>query len=84
MNNKYLYPNLTRAMRIEGVSKNDIADLLGIHFNTVTAKLEGETTSHKNKYQIGFTFIEATTIYRAYFSNYDFLQLFSFSLDQTA
>ena len=49
-----IYPNLNRAMKNESVTKTDIANLLGIHFNTVTAKLEGETTSEKNMYQIGF------------------------------
>lgn len=43
-----LYPNLSNAMSKEKVTKTDISNLLGIHFNTVTAKLEGETTSHSD------------------------------------
>lgn len=77
-----LYPNLQRAMKVEGVSKTDISHLLGIHFNTVTSKIEGETTSDKNTYQIGFTFIEAIMIHKAFFRQYDFQWLFEFSLDR--
>lgn len=73
-----LYPNLSRTMRVEGVSKTDIAKLLDIHFNTVTSKLEGETTSTKNNYSIGFTFIEAVIIHKAFFKQYDFQWLFQF------
>ena len=54
-----LYPNLVKAMKDEGVTKTDIANLLGLHFNTVTAKLEGETSSSKAVYQVGFTLMEA-------------------------
>lgn len=57
-----LYPNLVKAMKDEGVTKTDIANLLGLHFNTVTAKLEGETSSSKAVYQVGFTLIEAVMI----------------------
>ena len=32
-------------MKDEGVTKTDIANLLGLHFNTVTAKMEGETNN---------------------------------------
>ena len=66
-----LYPNLHKAMIKERITKTDISNLLGIHFNTVTAKLEGETTSRKNQYQIGFTVIEAITIRNTFFKSYN-------------
>ena len=78
-----LYPNLSKAMKSESVTKTDIANLLGIHFNTVTAKLEGETTSEKNIYQVGFTFIEAVLIRKAYFRHYDFQWLFEFDMQKS-
>lgn len=73
-----LYPNLARAMQNEHVTKTDLASLLNIHFNTVTAKLEGETTSSKSKYQIGFTVIEAVVIKNVLFKQYDLNWLFEF------
>lgn len=79
-----LYPNLNKAMKSDSVTKTDISNLLGIHFNTVTAKLEGETTSEKNKYQVGFTFIEAVLIHKAFFRHYDFKWLFEFEMQKTA
>ncbi len=79
-----LYPNLSKAMKKEGTTKTDIANLLGIHFNTVTAKLDGETTSDKNTYQIGFTLIEAVLIQRTFFKSYDLKWLFEFNMKKSA
>lgn len=79
-----LYPNLVSAMTKEKVTKTDIANLLGIHFNTVTAKMEGETTSDKRSYQIGFTAIEAIILRDTFFKSYDLTWLFSFSFEQSA
>lgn len=74
-----LYPNLEKAMRKEDITKIDLANLLGLHFNTVTAKLEGETTSSKaTTYQIGFTLIEAVMIRNIFFKEYDLNWLFDF------
>lgn len=80
-----LYPNLIAAMKKEDVTKTDVANLLGIHFNTVTAKLEGESTTDK-PLQVGFTFIEAVTIKRTFFKSYDLTWLFEFDSteDKTA
>ena len=74
-----LYPNLVKAMKDEGVTKTDIANLLGLHFNTVIAKLEGETSSSKAVYQVGFTLIEAVMIKNIFFKRYDLAWLFDFS-----
>lgn len=71
-------------MNVERVTKTAISDLLGIHFNTVTAKIEGETTSEKNMYQVGFTFIEAVLIHKAFFRQYDFEWLFEFEIQKSA
>ena len=73
-----LYPNLIKAMKDEGVTKTDIANLLGLHFNTVTAKMEGETTSNRAVYQVGFTLIEAVMIKNIFFKRYDLSWLFDF------
>lgn len=73
-----LYPNLTVAMKKENVTKTDIANLLSIHFNTVTAKMDGESTTDK-PFQIGFTFIEAVVIKRTFFKSYDLTWLFEFN-----
>lgn len=79
-----LYPNLVSAMAKEKVTKTDIANLLGIHFNTVTAKIEGETTSDKRNYQVGFTAIEAIVLRDTFFKSYDLTWLFTFSIEQSA
>lgn len=71
-----LYPNLTKAMRDKGITKTDLATLLGIHFNTVTDKIEGRTTSSERKYNIGFTFIESLVISRTLFKEYSIEWLF--------
>lgn len=73
-----LYPNLEKAMKKEDVTKTDLANLLNLHFNTVTSKLEGETTSKKTTYQIGFTLIEAVMIRNIFFKEYDLSWLFDF------
>ena len=73
-----LYPNLSKAMKDEDVTKTDLANLLQVHFNTITAKLEGETTSQKANYQIGFTLIEAVMIRNIFFKKYDLSWLFDF------
>lgn len=79
-----LYPNLIKAMKNESVTKTDLANLLGVHFNTITAKLEGETTSDKHTYQIGFTLIEAVIIQKTFFKHYDFKWIFDFSQEESA
>lgn len=65
-------------MKEEDVTKTDLANLLQVHFNTITAKLEGETTSQKTNYQIGFTLIEAVMIKNIFFKKYDLNWLFAF------
>lgn len=79
-----LYPNLASAMAKEKVTKTDISNLLGIHFNTVTAKLEGETLSTKRNYQVGFTAIEAIVLRNTFFKSYDLAWLFEFAIEDTA
>lgn len=73
---KIFYPNLAKAMKEKGVTKTDLATLLGVHFNTVTDKIEGKTTSESKTYNIGFTFIEALMIRKIFFKEYDVEWLF--------
>ena len=77
---KKFYPNLVETMKKEHVTKTDIATVLGIHFNTVTDKLEGRTTSESKTYNIGFTIVEAVVIKNTLFEKYDFNWLFNCSL----
>lgn len=73
---KIFYPNLVKAMKEKGVTKTDLATLLGVHFNTVTDKIEGKTTSESKTYNIGFTFVEALMISKIFFKEYDVMWLF--------
>lgn len=73
---KAFYPNLTKAMKDKGVTKTDISTLLGVHFNTITDKIEGNTTSANKTYNIGFTFLESILIHRIFFKEYDLVWLF--------
>ena len=72
-----LYPNLKKAMGIEGITKTDISRVLHIHFNTVTDRLEENTSSKKeDNYQIGFSLAEAFAIHETLLKKYDFRWLF--------
>ena len=71
-----MYPNLVKAMRDKGVTKTDLATLLGLHFNTITDKIEGNTTSGNKNYNIGFTILEACVISRTFFKEYNMVWLF--------
>lgn len=73
---KIFYPNLAKAMKDKEVTKTDIATLLSLHFNTVTDKIEGNTTSTNKTYNIGFTFLESIIIHRIFFKEYDLVWLF--------
>ena len=68
---KAFYP-----MRDKGVTKTDLATLLGVRFSTITDKLEGNTTSNNKTYNIGFTFLESFIISRTLFKEYDIMWLF--------
>ncbi len=63
-------------MKDKGVTKTDLATLLGVHFNTITDKIEGNTTSENKTYNIGFTFLESCVIGRTLFKEYDLVWLF--------
>lgn len=73
---RMFYPNLAKAMKDKGVTKTDLATLLGVHFNTITDKIEGNTTSENKTYNIGFTFLESCVIGRTLFKEYDLVWLF--------
>ena len=73
---KVFYPNLVKAMKDKNVTKTDLATLLGVHFNTITDKIEGRTTSDNRKYNVGFTFLESLVINRTLFKEYDIVWLF--------
>ncbi len=81
---KVLYPNLAKAMSDKGVTKTDLATLLGVHFNTITDKIEGKTTSSERKFNIGFTFIESSVISRTFFKEYNIEWLFACDVSNCA
>ena len=56
-----LYPNLKKAMGIEGITKTDISRVLHIHFNTVTDRLEGNTSSKKEDNYLSLIHISEPT-----------------------
>lgn len=60
--------NLIGEMAKRRIAINDIAELLGIHRNSVANKLYGKT---------GFSLDEALQIYDRYFSDCDFRTLFA-------
>lgn len=76
-----IYPNLSQAMKNEGVTKTDLSRVLGIHFNTVTSKLDGLSTAENKGYQIGFSAIEAMVIKETFFKKYSFDWLFKFEIN---
>lgn len=73
---KVFYPHLVEAMQKKGVTKTDLATLLGVHFNTITDKIEGRTTSDTKTYNVGFSFLESLVINRTLFKEYDLVWLF--------
>lgn len=60
--------NLEKARQDKKVTKVDMADLLGVKYQTITDKIEGETS---------FKFEEALKIQQAFFPEYDLVFLFS-------
>lgn len=60
--------NLDKARRDKGVAIMDIADLLNVRSQTVTEKIQG-------KYD--FKFMEALTIQREFFPEYELIYLFT-------
>lgn len=77
------YINLTCSMEREHVTKTDLSRILNIHINTVTAKINCETSAENNRYQLGFIFLEALIIHDTFFKSYDFRWLFEMDLDGT-
>lgn len=71
-----MYERLVAAMATKGVTQRMIADAIGTHYNTVCRKINGESD---------FEVREAQKIYRIWFREYDFTQLFTpTETDQTA
>ena len=60
--------NLIGEMAKRGISINDVAELLGIHRNSVSNKLYGKSA---------FTLDEAIAVYDRYFSDLNFRVLFA-------
>lgn len=60
--------NLIGEMAKRGISINDVAELLGIHRNSVSNKLHGKSA---------FTLDEAIAVYDRYFSDLNFRVLFT-------
>ena len=65
-----MYSCLLNAMNERKISNKDIAQLLCVHRNTITNKLNGSTPLFLE---------EAKAIHKAYFADMDFLELFVFS-----
>ena len=64
-----MYDKLRVAMRREHVTQRNIAELLGVHYNTVYAKLNQRQTND-------FTVSDAALIHSTWFRDYDFAELF--------
>lgn len=60
--------NIEQIRKQKDISLVDIADLLGVKYQTVRSKINGETD---------FTFGEAANVWKTFFPEYDFLYLFS-------
>ena len=60
--------NIEQIRKQKGVTLVDIADHLGIKYQTVRSKIDGDTE---------FTFGEAADVWKTFFPEYDFLYLFS-------
>lgn len=60
--------NLEKARKDNGVTKVDLADLIGVKYQTITEKIEGNSS---------FKFEEALIIKETYFPEYDLVYLFS-------
>ena len=70
-----MYGKLKEAMEREGVTQRCVARLLGVHYNTICARLHGRTKKD-------FSVQEAALIYATWFSQYDFMELFSAQIDE--
>ena len=64
-----MYDKLREAMEREQVTQRCIAQLLGSHYNTVYARLNGRTKKD-------FSVQEAALIHITWFRQYDFMELF--------
>ena len=64
-----MYKRLAQALEQKGVSQQQVAALLSLHRNTVSAKLNGIDDRD-------FEIHEALLIRNAWFPEYDFIQLF--------
>ncbi len=62
-----MYRNLKAAMAAKGITIDTVANLLGVHRNTVSSKLDGESE---------FTFGQAEQIQNAIFPEYNSAYLF--------
>lgn len=69
-----MFINLDKAIHKKRINKTDLAQLLGVTYNTVCAKINGSST---------FTLDEALKIHESNFPEYDFKFLF-FKDDSTA
>lgn len=63
-----MYRNLVAEMARHGVTKVKIADVLGIHYNTILEKMNGNQN---------FTLREAACIRKEFFPDLDFEYLFA-------
>lgn len=63
-----MYKRLMTAMESKGVTQRMISEAIGVHYNTVLRKISGESD---------FEVQEAQKIYRIWFREYDFAQLFA-------
>ena len=66
-----MYSNLKHAMHIDRIKITDLANVLSLHRNTISGKLNGKQD---------FLVSEAMAIHSEFFSRYDFRWLFRNSI----
>lgn len=70
-----MYKNLIKAMEDNHVTRQQLADLLGVAYNTISDRLNGKTK---------FLFWEASRIRKCFFPALDIEYLFTFEDDSNA
>lgn len=70
-----MYANLKMLMALKGITNEDLAQLLGVHRNTIANKLDGESE---------FSFDQAVRIHDRYFAEYRIKYVFMRLIKESA
>ena len=70
-----MYANLKMLMALKGITNEDLAQLLGVHRNTIANKLDGESE---------FSFDQAVRIHDRYFTEYRIKYVFMMLIKESA